>query len=326
MRRRDFIAQLSGTAAGWPLVARAQQPVPVIGVMNGGTRGGNYERGVAAFLRALAEAGYEDGRNLRIEYHWAEGNYDRLTAFATDLVARKVTLIAALGTTSARAAKAFTSTIPIVFATSSDPVEMGFVASLDRPGGNMTGATQLNLELGPKRLSLMHELLPKATSIGLLINPKGSTAAVQAEALKAVASTLGIMVQVLPASDQTQLAEVFATLPQYKIDALVVGSDAFFNDHSRELAALALAQRLPAIYQYSEFTDASGLVSFGGNLVDTYRIVGVYAARILKGEKPANLAVQQTTEVDLILNLKTARALGLDIPPTFLARTNEVIE
>ena len=241
-------------------------------------------------------------------------------------MARKVTLIAALGTLSARAAKTSTGTIPIVFSTSSDPVEMGFVASLDRPGGNMTGATQLNLELGPKRLSLMHELLPKATRIGLLANPKGSTAAVQAESLKAAASALGITVRVLPASDQPQLEEVFASLRQNKIEALVVGSDAFFNDHSRQLAILASAQRLPAIYQYPDFTDAGGLMSFGGNLVETYRIAGAYSARILKGEKPANLAVQQATKVDLILNLKTARAFGLDIPLTFLARADEVIE
>ena len=323
MRRRKVIASIG---AAWPLVVRAQQPVPIIGVINAGTRGGNYERGLAAFLRALAEAGYEDGRNLRIEYRWAEDNFDRLPAFAADLVARKVTLIAALGTSAARAVKASTSTIPVVFTTSSDPVEMGFVASLYRPGSNMTGATQMNLELGPKRLSLMHELLPKATTIGLLTNPKGPTAAVQAETLKAAASTLGITVHVLVASDQTQLAEVFASLPQHKIEALVVGSDAFFNDHSRELAALASAQRLPAIYQYSEFTNAGGLMSFGGNLIETYRIAGAYAARILKGENPANLAVQQTTKVDLILNLKTARTFGLDIPLTFLARADEVIE
>jgi putative ABC transport system substrate-binding protein len=203
---------------------------------------------------------------------------------------------------------------------------MGFVASLDRPGGNMTGATQLNLELAPKRLSLLHELLPKATSMGLLVNPKAPTAAVQTESLKAAASALGIMVHVLPASDLAQLAEVFGSMPQHKIEGLVVGSDAFFNDHSRELAAFALAQRLPAIYQYADFTDAGGLMSFGGNLTETYRIVGAYAARILKGEKPANLAVQQATKVDLILNLKTARTFGVDISQTFLARADEVIE
>jgi putative ABC transport system substrate-binding protein len=326
MRRRDFIAQLSGTAAGWPLAARAQPQVRVIGVINAGTRKGNYERGLAAFLGALAKAGYEDGRNVRIEYRWAEDNYDRLPAFATDLVARKVALIAALGTTGARAAKAATSTIPIVFSTGADPVEMGFVASLYRPGTNMTGATQMSLQLGPKRLSLMHELLPKATNMGLLVNPKSPTSGDLAESLKAAASTLGITVHVLPARDETQLAEVFASVPQHKIEALVVGSDAFFNDHSRELAALAAGQRLPAIYQYPEFTDAGGLMSLGGNLAETYRIAGAYAARILKGEKPENLAVQQTTKVDLIFNLKTARAFGLDVPPTFLARADEVIE
>jgi putative ABC transport system substrate-binding protein len=325
MKRRNIIMAFGFAAAGATSV-RAQPGQRVIGVINAGTRSGNVERGVAAFLRALAEAGYEDGRNLRVEYRWAEDDYDRLPALAADLAARKVSLMVAFGTTTARAAKAAAGTIPIVFTSGGDPVELGFVASLHRPGSNMTGATQLSLELGPKRLSLMHELLPRATNLGLLLNPKGTTSAALANNLRAAASALGVTLHVLPASDRAQLAEVFASVPQRKIEALVIGSDSFFNSHSRELADLAWAQRLPAIYQYVEFTDAGGLMSLGGNLVEVYRNAGVYAARILKGDKPADLAVQQATKVDLILNLKTARAFGLDIPPTLLARADEVIE
>jgi putative ABC transport system substrate-binding protein len=327
VRRRSLLATLGRAAAAYPLASRAQQnALPVIGYLNAASAEGVYGRSHAAFLRGLAQAGYEDRRNVAIEYRWAEGHSDRLPDLAADLVRRKVNVIAATGTSTLVAAKAATSTIPIVFSMAGDPVELGFIDSLSRPGRNLTGATQLSVSLAPKRLELMHQLLPKATDFGLLYNPGALSSQTVAHELQPVASTIGVRLHALPAANDGELAEVFTGLPKEKIEALVIATDAFFNTRSAKLAALAFSQRLPAIYQYQEFTDAGGLMGLGGDIADSYRIAGVYAGRILKGEKAADLAVQQVTKVELILNLKTAKAFGLMIPPALLARADEVIE
>ena len=327
MRRRTVLASLGGAAAARPLASPAQQnALPVIGFLNAASAEGLYARSHAAFLRGLAQSGYEDGRNVVIEYRWAEGHSERLPDLAADLVRRKVNVIAATGTTTLVAAKAATSTIPIVFSMAGDPVELGFVASLSRPGGNLTGATQLSVSLAPKRLELMHELLPKAADIGLLLNPRALSSQTVAHELQPVASTIGVKLHVLPAASERELAEVFTGVPKRQIEALVIATDALFNAHSARLAALAFGQHLPTIYQYQEFTDAGGLMGLGGDIADSYRIAGVYAGRILKGDKAADLAVQQVTKVELIFNLKTARAFGLATPPSILARADEVIE
>jgi putative ABC transport system substrate-binding protein len=325
IRRRQFITLLGGTAAAWPLAARAQQSaIPVIGFVNAASPKG-YARPLAAFLKGLGETGYVDGRNVVIEYRWAGGQYDRLPAFVADLLQRKVDLLAATSTPAAVAAKAATATIPIVFTTSGDPVRLGFVGSLARPGGNVTGASQLNVEVAPKRLELMHEAIPTATNIGLLVNPTNTLAEPVSRDLSAAAATLGLKLHILRASGEQDFATVFKTLAELRA-ALVIGTDVFFNSRSDELAALALRYGVPAIYQYREFTAAGGLMSFGGSIAESYRLAGVYAGRILKGEKPADLPVQQVTKVELIVNLKTAKALGLTIPLPLLGRADEVIE
>jgi putative ABC transport system substrate-binding protein len=325
IRRRQFITLLGGSAAAWPLAARAQQSaIPVIGFVNAASPKG-YARPLAAFLKGLGETGYVDGRNVVIEYRWAGGQYDRLPAFVADLLQRKVDLLAATSTPAAVAAKAATATIPIVFTTSGDPVRLGFVGSLARPGGNVTGASQLNVEVAPKRLELMHEAIPTATNIGLLVNPTNTLAEPVSRDLSAAAATLGLKLHILRASGEQDFATVFKTLAELRA-ALVIGTDVFFNSRSDELAALALRYGVPAIYQYREFTAAGGLMSFGGSIAESYRLAGVYAGRILKGEKPADLPVQQVTKVELIVNLKTAKALGLTIPLPLLGRADEVIE
>jgi putative ABC transport system substrate-binding protein len=315
MNRRDFITLLGGAAA-WPLRARAQQPAtPVIGFLNSASPDG-YMPMVAAFRQGLKEAGYVDGQNATIEYLWAENHYDRLPALA-----------AATTTPAALAAKAATSTVPIVFTTGGDPIKLGLVASLRRPGGNMTGSTQLSVEVGPKRLELARELFPGATTFALLVNPANPLAATVSKDLQAVADTLGVRLHVLHASTEADFEAAFATAAQLRAAALVISTpDPLFGSHAAQLGALALRHRVPAIYFQREFAAAGGLMSYGGSITETYRLAGLYAGRILKGEKPAYLPVVQSAKVELILNLKTARALGIRVPLPLSGRADEVIE
>jgi putative ABC transport system substrate-binding protein len=280
---------------------------------------------VAAFQRGLEEAGFVEGRNVAIEYRWAEGRYDRLPALAADLVGRRVSVIAAVTTPAALAAKAATSTIPIVFEMGTDPVEVGLVASLNRPGGNLTGVSLLNVELAPKRLELLHELAPTPI-IGLLINPNNRNADIISRDVVAAARTLGLTLHVLYASEEGDFDTVLTDIAEQRAGGLVVGSDPFFNTQSEGLARLFLRHTLPAIYQYREFAAAGGLMSYGGNIADPFRQAGIYAGRVLAGEKPAELPVVQSTRVELIINLNTAKALGLTVPPSILGRADEVIE
>jgi putative ABC transport system substrate-binding protein len=327
MRRRAFITLLGG-AATWPLAARAQQAtMPVVGFV-GSTSPGPLRDAVAAFHRGLTETGYVEGRNVAIEYRWAEGQYDRLPGLVADLVRRQVAVIAAIdGLPSALAAKTATATIPIVFFTGGDPVQLGLVASLARPDGNLTGVTSLNVEVGPKRLELMKEMVRTTILMALLVNPTSPnvTESTTKDAL-AAAHTLGLQLHVLHASTERDLDSVFATVAQLRAGALVIGPDAFFISRSEQLGTLALRHAVPAIFQYREFVAAGGLISYGGSRTDAYRHVGVYTGRVLKGEKPSDLPVQQSTKIELIINLRTAKALGLDVPPTLLARADEVIE
>jgi putative ABC transport system substrate-binding protein len=324
MRRREFITLLGGAAATWPLAARAQQPaVPVVGVLDSGSAGRNW---VAAFRQGLREAGYAENQNVTIEYRWADGQYDRLPALAADLVYYRVAVIAATSTPPALAAKAATTTIPIVFTTGSDPVDFGLVASLNRPGGNLTGVTRLNLQLGPKRLELLHELVPDAAMIALLVNPTNPNAEPLIRDVQGAAGALKLNIRALHATSESDFPTVFESIRQMRAGALLIGPDPFFNTRSAQIAALTISHGVPTIYQYHEFAAAGGLMSYGGSLTDSHRQVGVYTGRILKGEKPANLPVEQITKVELIINLKTAKALGLDVPPTLLARADEVIE
>jgi putative ABC transport system substrate-binding protein len=325
IRRRKFLATLGGAAVAWPLAARAQQArMPVIGFLNGGSPDPNR---VAAFRRGLNESGYVEGQNVAVEYYWAEGQYDRLPALARDLVRRQVAVIAATSTPAAMTAKAATATIPIVFTTSSDPVQLGLAASLSRPGGNLTGATQLNIEVTPKRLEILHELLPTANLFALLVNPSNPYAEILSRNVQAAATTLGLELKILHASTEHDFDAVFSNLVRLRSGGLVIGGGEIFLDSRHgQLAALALRHSVPTIYQGRDFALSGGLMSYGGSTLDSYRVAGLYAGRILKGEKPADLPVQQVTKVELFINLNTARALGLEIPPTLLARADEVIE
>jgi ABC-type uncharacterized transport system substrate-binding protein len=331
MKRREFITLLGGAAAGpsvlWPLAARAQQAaMPVIGFLNSGSPDTDKDR-VRAYRQGLSETGYIEGRNVTIEYRWADGYNDRLPAMAVDLVRRKANVIVTGGTPATLAAKAATATIPIVFILSTDPVEAGLVTSLNRPGGNITGVTGLNVELAPKKLELLHEMLPAASSIALLVNPTNPTAADnESRAVLAAARTFGLQLHVLHASTERDFDPVFASLAQLRAGALVIGSDLFFTSKSEQLAALTVRHAVPSIYQFREFTAAGGLMSYGGSFTDWGHQGGVQTGRILAGAKPAELPVEQATKVELFINLKTAKALGLDVPPTLLARADEVIE
>jgi len=318
--RRKFLLA-TGACLAAPL-ARAQQPV--IGFLNGASYSLSAYL-VRAFHQGLGETGYVEGRNVAIEYRSADGQYDRLPALAADLERRQVNVITATGTPTGLPAKAATTTIPIVFVTGSDPVEQGLVANLNRPGGNLTGATTLAVELGRKRLELLHELVPKATLIGALINPTGPNVETVTRDLQAAARIIGRSMHVLHASKEHDFAAVFATLVKLGAGALVIGTDTFFNSQSRKLAALTLQHALPAIYQYREFTAAGGLMSFAGSITDAYRLAGVYTGRILKGEKPSELPIQQSTKAELFINLKTAKVLGVTIPQSMLIRADEVI-
>jgi ABC-type uncharacterized transport system substrate-binding protein len=327
MRRREFITLLGGLAAAWPLAAGAQQTaMAIIGYLGAGSPAGGVQI-LAALRRSLAEAGYVDGRNVAIESHWAEGQYDRLPAMASEMVRRQVAVIIATGGTApALAAKAATTTIPLVFSVTDDPVALGLVASLARPGGNATGVTFLLAELGAKQLGLLRELVPAATRIGLLVNPNNTTSKVQTSDVVAAASSLGATIDVVRAADSREIEAAFAALVRNRADALLVGTDPFLYSRRVQLATLAARHAIPAIYPVRENVEVGGLMSYGTSLTEVYRQVGAYTARILKGAKPADLPVVRSTKFELVINLPTARALGLDVPPTLLARADEVIE
>jgi ABC-type uncharacterized transport system substrate-binding protein len=325
--RRKFLATLGGAGA-WPLAASAQQPaVLVIGILAVAAPEANAIR-LGAFREGLRTAGYIEGQNVKIEYRWAEAHTGRLPELAAGLVRDRVAvLVAAGGTASAVAAKAATRDIPIVFGTGADPVEVGLVASLNRPGGNVTGVTSLNQEVAPKRLELMHELLPSVTSMALLVNPAvPATAEPVSRSSQAAAQALGLKLHIVHASNDRDFDAVFERLIQLRVGALVIGPDTLFTSHSGELAKLTVRHEMPAIYEFREFARAGGLMSYGSSETEYYRLVGTYAARVLKGDKPADLPVQQSTKVELFLNLKTARALGITVPLPLSGRADEVIE
>jgi putative ABC transport system substrate-binding protein len=325
MRRRDLILGLGGAAIAWPLAARAQQKaMPVIGYLNFASPGSRAAV-TAAFLQGLGETGYVEGQNLAIEYRWAEGRYDRLPALAADLVARKVDLIVAAGPYPALAAKSATSTIPIVFAVGG-AVEMGLVASLARPGGNLTGVSIMGSELTPKRLELLSELVPQAKVIALLVNPNNPGADPIMRDVQEAARAKGVQLPILKASTESEIDAAFATLAQLHAGALVVGADQFYSSRREQLVALASRHAVPAIYESREYTASGGLLSYGTSLTAAYRLVGTYTGKILKGAKPADLPVQQPTTFELVVNLNTARTLGLTVPQLLLATADEVIE
>jgi len=327
MRRRDFIIFLAGAMAAWPLAARAQQKAtPVIGVLNTGSPGPSTAPFIAAFRQGLSEAGYVEGQNLAIEYRWAEGHYDRLPALAADLVGRKVDLIMASSPPSALAAKSATSTIPIVFRSGADPVGDGLVASLARPGGNLTGISNLADELTAKRLELLSELVPQARLIALLVNPNNGTAEHVIRDMQEAARIKELQLHILKAGTESEIDAAFATLVQQHASALVVGGDPFLTGRREQLVALASRHAVPSIYAWREFTASGGLISYGASLTAALRLVGIYAGKILKGAKPADLPVEQPTRFELVINLKTAKELGLTVPQSMLMRADEVIE
>jgi len=327
MRRREFITVLGGAAAGWPLAADAQQPaIPVVGFINAGTADASTGR-IAAFRKGLSEAGYTEGQNVIVEYHWLEGHYDRLPAVVTDLVQRRVAVIATRGIEAALAAKTATTTIPIVFGVGEDPVALGIVASLARPGGNATGVSFFAFEIDAKRFGLMHELLPKATRFAVLVNPANATPTeYTSKAIKEAARALGLDALLFNASTRAEIDAAFAAFGRERADALFIAGDAFFYSRSVQLATLAVRDRLPASYVSREMVEAGLLMSYGTIIADVFRQVGIYTGSILKGAKPADLPVLQPTKFEFVINLQTARSLNLDIPPILLARADEVIE
>ena len=326
MRRREFITALAGAAA-WPLTARSQQPaMPVIGYL-GAQSPATFASRLEAFRQGLGESGYVDGRNVTIEFRWADGHHDRLSALAADLVGRHVAvLVAPGGAPAALAAKSATTTIPIVFEMGADPIAMGLVGSMNRPGGNLTGVSSLSVEVTPKRLEILHELVPKATVVAALLNPTSPTAESQIRNLQVAARVLRVQLHALHASTEQDIDAVFPTLLQLRVGALVVASDTFFAFHSEQLAALTARHAMPAIQQSRDFSTAGGLASYGGNFVESHRQAGIYTGRIIKGDKPADLPVQQVTKLEMVINLKTAKTLGLIVPPSLLGRADEIIE
>jgi putative ABC transport system substrate-binding protein len=325
MKRRNFLSVLAG-AATWPLSAHGQQAMPVIGYLSIGSARFDAVR-IAAFQKGLGETGYVEGRNVAAEYRWAEGQNDRLPTLAAELVRRPVAVIAAIGGPApALAAKAATNTIPIVFIIPGDPVRQGLVRSLNRPGGNLTGVSNLAGVVVAKQLEALHEVMPKAKLIGVLVNPTNPTVAFYTRDVQAAAQTLGKKLLIVQVATESDFETAFATLVQQRVDAILIPSDALFNSLPDQLVAMAARRALPAIYAYSEFARMGGLMSYGVSFGDPFRPAGVYAGRILKGEKPADLPVMQGTKVELILNLKTAKTLGLTMPTALLVRADEVIE
>jgi len=326
LRRRKFITLLGGAAATWPLVAWAQQPrIPVIGFLNA-TSSEAFARALTGFRQGLKEAGYVEGQNVAIEYRWAEGQDDRLSELAADLVRHQVSVIVANGDRTALAAKAAANSIPIVFEIGGDPVKSGLVSSLNRPGGNITGVSGLTFVTDLKRLELLRELLPSATTIAALVNPRNPNAEAQSSDLKVAAASLGLQITFLAASDESGIDAAFVALTRQRLAALLVASDVVLFSRRDQIAVLANYHSIPAISGRREVAVAGGLMSYGTDLTDALRVVGVYAGRILKGEKPADLPVQQSTKVEFVINLKTAKRLGLTFPITLLGRADEVIE
>jgi len=325
IRRREFIVTLGG-AATWPLAARAQQPaMPVVGFVNSGSPG-PHAPNVAAFRRGLKEAGYIEGQNVAIEFRWAEGQNDQSASLVADLVRRRVVVIVATSIAAALAAKAATTTIPIVFRIGGDPVGLGLVASLNRPNGNLTGVTSLNIEVGSKRLELLHELVPTATTVGILVNPTSPNADKTSKDLEAAAHTLGLHLHVLHARAERDLDAALASLVQVDAGGLAISPDARLTSQIEKLAALTTRYAVPSVHNLRSFVTAGGLMSYGGSFTDSFHQAGVYVGRILKGEKPGDLPVQRSTKVELVLNLKTAKALGITFPISLLGRADEVIE
>ena len=322
MRRRDFIKVIAGSATVWPLAARAQQQLPVIGILSSRSRATDALL-LAVIRQALNDTGFVEGRNVSIEYRWAEGNYGRLAALAADLVRRKVAVIVTIGgDTAALAAKAATATLPVVFTVATDPLRSGLVSNLQRPGGNLTGSSGFQAEMEPKRLGLLRELRPDATTIGVLVNPNAPYIDAQISDIRSTAASIGREIAILNASTIAEIDAAFATLRQKRIDALFV----FFFDRASQIVVLAARHRLTALYFRREFVAVGGLMSYGSNADEGYRVLGVYAGRILKGENPGDLPIQLPTKFELVINMSTARALALDVPPTLLARADEVIE
>jgi putative tryptophan/tyrosine transport system substrate-binding protein len=326
MRRREFLAVIGGGLATWPYAARAQQPMPVIGYLSSRSLGDSAAL-VAAFRKGLGEAGFIEGQNVAIEYRWAEGQYDRLPAQAADLARQRVAILVTTGgEPSALAAKAATSTIPIVFTAGGDPVKAGLVQSLNRPGGNATGVSVLTTAPESKRLGLLHELVPGAKAVGVLIDPYYREAGAQERELREAAGTLGQPIQIAYAKNDAELEQAFQTLVRQGADALLVGADPFFDTRRDRIVAFAAERRMPAVYQFREYAQAGGLMSYGVSLPEGYHQVGLYAGQILKGAKPADLPIVQSIKFEFVINLKTAKSLGLEIPAMLLARADEVIE
>jgi len=326
MRRREFITLLGGGAVAWPLAARAQQPaMPVIGYLNNGSPESDASR-LTGLRRGLNEIGYVEGRNFVVEYRWAGNQADRLPALAADLVQLRVTVIVAAGLLPALAAKAATTSIPIVFSVAADPVQLGLVASLNRPGGNLTGTNSLIGELGAKGLAVLHELMPSIATIGFLENPNNPVSGLMRRDVLAAAPVVGLKVQILKAGTDREIDAAFVSLVQAQTGALLVGNDPLFNSRIEQLVALAARHAIPTMYSWREFVVADGLISYGLSLIENYRQTGLYTGRILKGEKPVDMPVMQTTKLELAINLKTAKALGLDVPPSLLSIADEVIE
>jgi putative ABC transport system substrate-binding protein len=324
MRRREFVTLLGGAVAAWPLASRAQKASPVIGYLHFATPG--YTPAADTFLQGLKETGFIDKQNVEIEYRWAEGQYDRLAAMASDLVGRKVDLIAAFGPPPAHAAKSATSTIPIVFEVGNDAVEAGLVESLARPGGNATGLSILFTQLTPKRLELLCDLIPQARTIALLVNPNSPTAEPSIRGAQEAARAKGVQLSVLKAGTEIEIDAAFAAFVTLRADGLIIAADPFFDTRREQLVAPAAHRRVPTIYFEREFATNGGLISYGTSLSAVYRQMGVYAGRILKGEKPADLPVEQPTKFELVINLKTAKALDLNVPSHLLSTADEVIE
>jgi putative tryptophan/tyrosine transport system substrate-binding protein len=326
MQRREFIAGVAGAAA-WPVVASTQQPtLPVVGFLGTSSLEKMGGRWLLDFKRGLVESGYVEDRNVAIEYRWADDHYDRLPALAAELVQRRVAVLVAPGTPAALPAKSATTVIPVVFMIASDPVALGLVASLNRPGGNLTGVAYINDEIAPKRLELLHEFIPAAKSIGMLVNPANPEAVAQVKELQGVADRLGVRLTILNASSAIDLEEAFASFVRERVDALQLGVDILFGNHIDQIVALATRSKIPTIYPWREFTAAGGLMNYGASIPDAFRQVGVYTGQILKGAKPADLPVQRPTRLQLVINLKAARTLGTTFPATLLALADEVIE